>query len=258
MISLPTQLLRRKLPANIIFSPLPYLLLFSRALCNRGTAAAEGGRAVIISAPFDIQRPSFVIAVMNKSCCGSKIKTTIVYVKVGWLRADDQTILSLHRRVVTHNPRVTVTHDESRTWNLHIRQVKESDQGCYMCQINTAAMKKQLGCIQVQVPPDIVDEASTSDVTVNEGDNVTLTCVAKGKPAPRIVWRREDGQKIIVPRTSSSSAKSANNKIPTVTPMASDDASVVQSDQPQHYSRSKGIKSFKSLSESMAKVTRPS
>jgi hypothetical protein len=57
------------------------------------------------------------------------------YWKVGWLRADDQTILSLHRRVVTHNPRVSVTHDESRTWNLHIRQVKESDQGCYMCQV---------------------------------------------------------------------------------------------------------------------------
>ena len=76
--------------------------------------------------------------------------------QVGWLRADDQTILSLHRKVVTHNPRVTVTHDESRTWNLHIRQVRESDQGCYMCQINTAQMKKQLGCIQVQgtIKPD--------------------------------------------------------------------------------------------------------
>nr|CAH0101105.1 unnamed protein product [Daphnia galeata] len=122
--------------------------------------------------------------------------------KVGWLRADDQTILSLHRRVVTHNPRVSVTHDESRTWNLHIRQ------------INTAIMKKQLGCIQVQVPPDIVDDRSTSDVTVNEGDNVTLTCTATGKPAPRIVWRREDGQKIVVFRptaTASASGSSHSN-----------------------------------------------
>lgn len=33
----------------------------------------------------------------------------------------------------------------------------------------------------LSVPPDIMDDASTSDVTVNEGDNVTLTCVAKGK-----------------------------------------------------------------------------
>ncbi|XP_057381220.1 neural cell adhesion molecule 1-A-like isoform X2 [Daphnia carinata] len=131
--------------------------------------------------------------------------------KVGWLRADDQTILSLHRRVVTHNPRVSVTHDESRTWNLHIRQIKESDQGCYMCQINTAVMKKQLGCIQVQVPPDIVDDRSTSDVTVNEGDNVTLTCTATGKPTPRIVWRREDGQKIVVFRPMPPTSQSNHN-----------------------------------------------
>lgn len=53
-------------------------------------------------------------------------------------------------------------------------------------------MMKQVGCIQVQVPPNIVDE-STSDVSVNEFDNVTLVCKATGKPVPRIVWRREDG-----------------------------------------------------------------
>ena len=70
-------------------------------------------------------------------------------------------------------------------------------------------MKKQLGCITVQVPPDIIDEKSTSDVTVNEGDNVTLTCTATGKPAPRIVWRREDGQKITI---LSSSRSGSHNK----------------------------------------------
>ncbi|XP_046638076.1 opioid-binding protein/cell adhesion molecule homolog [Daphnia pulicaria] len=120
--------------------------------------------------------------------------------KVGWLRAEDETILSLHRRVVTHNPRVAVTtrvsvgsSHQSRTWNvLHIRKVKESDEGCYVCQINTFVMMKQVGCIQVQVPPNIVDE-STGDVSVNEFDNVTLVCKATGKPSPRIVWRREDG-----------------------------------------------------------------
>ena len=58
-------------------------------------------------------------------------------------------------------------------------------------------MKKQVGCIQVQLPPNIVDDESTSDVSVNEFDNVTLACKATGKPAPRIVWRREDGQNMI-------------------------------------------------------------
>lgn len=32
---------------------------------------------------------------------------------------------------------------------LKIRQVQESDRGCYMCQINTEEMKKQIGCIDV-------------------------------------------------------------------------------------------------------------
>lgn len=67
------------------------------------------------------------------------------------MRADDQTILSLHTRVITQNARVSVANDdESRVWQLRIRQLRETDRGCYMCQINTSSMKKQLGCIDVQ------------------------------------------------------------------------------------------------------------
>ncbi|XP_018019656.1 lachesin-like [Hyalella azteca] len=120
--------------------------------------------------------------------------------KVGWMRADTQTILSLHNAVVTHNTRISVTHEEPHTWNLHIRQVKESDRGCYMCQINTATMKKNLGCIDVHVPPNIVDEESSGDVTVVDGGSVTLVCSARGYPAPRITWRREDGEQIVLRR----------------------------------------------------------
>jgi len=69
--------------------------------------------------------------------------------QVGWMRAEDQTILTLHTKVVTHNARISVSHDNQRTWNLHIRQVKEADRGCYMCQINTSVMKKQIGCVDV-------------------------------------------------------------------------------------------------------------
>lgn len=124
--------------------------------------------------------------------------TNLGHYKVGWMKADDQTILSLHTRVITHNPRVSVSHDDTlKTWQLRIRQLKESDRGCYMCQINTAQMKKQHGCIDVQVPPDISDEGTSGDVTISEGENVTLSCTAKGHPEPRILWRREDGNPII-------------------------------------------------------------
>lgn len=69
--------------------------------------------------------------------------------QVAWVRAEDQTILTLHTKVVTHNSRVSVAHDNLRTWQLRIRQLKESDRGCYMCQINTAVMKIQQGCLDV-------------------------------------------------------------------------------------------------------------
>ncbi|KAL1420867.1 hypothetical protein MTO96_004246 [Rhipicephalus appendiculatus] len=49
-----------------------------------------------------------------------------------------------------------------------------------------------------QCPPDIVGSESSSDVLVREGSNVTLSCRAKGYPAPRITWRREDGTPIAV------------------------------------------------------------
>ncbi|XP_071450055.1 protein amalgam-like [Hetaerina americana] len=118
--------------------------------------------------------------------------------KVGWMKAEDQTILTLHNKVVTHNSRISVTHDGHRTWNLHIRQVKEADRGCYMCQINTNVMKKQIGCVDVHVPPDISDAETSSDITVQEGENATLQCRATGHPSPRIVWRREDGESLII------------------------------------------------------------
>lgn len=37
------------------------------------------------------------------------------------------------------------------------------------------------------VPPKIYD--ISNDMTINEGTNVTLTCLATGKPEPAISWR---------------------------------------------------------------------
>ena len=48
------------------------------------------------------------------------------------------------------------------------------------------------------VPPDINSEMTSSDVTVNEGSNATLTCKAFGLPRPEIKWRREDGREFVV------------------------------------------------------------
>ncbi|VVC24359.1 Immunoglobulin subtype,Immunoglobulin-like domain,Immunoglobulin-like fold,Immunoglobulin subtype [Cinara cedri] len=118
--------------------------------------------------------------------------------KVGWLKAEDQTILSLHERVVTENRRIDIDVDNNTYWKLKIRQLQRSDKGCYMCQINTQEMKNQIGCVDVKVPPDIKDDETISDITVMEGANATLVCKAKGNPVPKITWKREEEKRIIL------------------------------------------------------------
>lgn len=47
------------------------------------------------------------------------------------------------------------------------------------------------------VPPDIVDYQTSHDMTVEEGQNVTLTCTAAGLPQPSIEWRREEKKPLL-------------------------------------------------------------
>jgi hypothetical protein len=51
--------------------------------------------------------------------------------------------------VITKNHRIGVTHSDHRTWYLHVREVRETDRGWYMCQINTDPMKSQVGYLEV-------------------------------------------------------------------------------------------------------------
>ncbi|XP_031768223.1 lachesin-like isoform X2 [Galleria mellonella] len=118
--------------------------------------------------------------------------------KVAWLRVDTQTILTIHTHVISRSRRVGVTHSDHRVWFLHIRELRETDRGWYMCQINTDPMKSQLGYLDVVVPPDILDRGTSTDVTVREGESISLTCAAVGSPPPQIAWRREHSKPITV------------------------------------------------------------
>ncbi|KAG5676473.1 putative Mast/stem cell growth factor receptor Kit [Polypedilum vanderplanki] len=117
---------------------------------------------------------------------------------VAWLRVDTQTILTIQNNVITKNHRVGISFTEKKTWQLRLKDVRESDKGWYMCQINTDPMKSQMGYLDVVVPPDILDFPTSTDMIVREGNNVTLRCAATGSPAPTITWRREGGEKIML------------------------------------------------------------
>ncbi|XP_031364951.1 lachesin-like isoform X10 [Apis dorsata] len=110
-------------------------------------------------------------------------------------------LLTIHKHVVVKIPRFSVSHDNQKTWLLHINNVQQDDRGYYMCQLNTNPMMSQVGFLQVVVPPNILDSLSTeSTVAVRENQNITLTCKADGYPTPKLMWKREDGQNININR----------------------------------------------------------
>ena len=69
--------------------------------------------------------------------------------QVAWIHYDRSAILTVQNNVITRNPRIGVSHDGHSVWNLHIRDVERSDEGQYMCQINTARAKTRLGNLHV-------------------------------------------------------------------------------------------------------------
>ncbi|XP_029661134.1 neurotrimin isoform X2 [Formica exsecta] len=159
------------------------------------TTLLVGVRAELVDPNFK-EPITNVTAPVGREAILSCVVQDLAGYKVAWLRVDTQTILTIASHVITKNHRIAVSHSDHRTWFLHIREVRESDRGWYMCQINTDPMKSQIGYLEVVVPPDILDYDTSTDMVVMEGRNVTLRCAATGSPAPNITWRREDGQQI--------------------------------------------------------------
>lgn len=56
----------------------------------------------------------------------------------------------------------------------------------------------QMGYLDVVTPPDFVEDETSGDVMLPEGGTAKLTCRARGYPVPSVVWRREDGQDMIL------------------------------------------------------------
>jgi hypothetical protein len=73
----------------------------------------------------------------------------VFLLQVAWIHIDRQMILTIHRHVIARVPRFSVSHDNQKTWLLHVSGVHQEDRGYYMCQVNTNPMISQVGYLQV-------------------------------------------------------------------------------------------------------------
>ncbi|KAM8874899.1 neuronal growth regulator 1 isoform 2-T2 [Spinachia spinachia] len=88
------------------------------------------------------------------------------------------------------DPRVSIVSSvgDKHEYSLQIQKVDVSDDGQYTCSIQSERnLRPKVLNLIVKVPPKIYD--ISSDITVNEGNNVSLICTASGKPEPSISWR---------------------------------------------------------------------
>lgn len=103
-------------------------------------------------------------------------------------------VLSSDDRRVIDDTRMSIERPFIRDWNLHIRNINVQDEGEYTCQINTDPIQIKRVRLKVHVPAEIDTTSSSNNVTVKEGENVKLQCVASGIPEPAITWYRNTPQ----------------------------------------------------------------
>uniref|UniRef100_A0A8C5D7X5 Ig-like domain-containing protein n=1 Tax=Gouania willdenowi TaxID=441366 RepID=A0A8C5D7X5_GOUWI len=106
--------------------------------------------------------------------------------KVAWLNRSN--IIFAGQDKWSLDPRVDLVTKGQLEYSLRIQKVDVYDEGSYTCSIQTKQQPKtsQVYLI-VQVPASIYKVSE--DIVVNEGSNVTLSCLASGRPDPLITWR---------------------------------------------------------------------
>uniref|UniRef100_A0A8C6LTR8 IgLON family member 5 n=1 Tax=Nothobranchius furzeri TaxID=105023 RepID=A0A8C6LTR8_NOTFU len=84
--------------------------------------------------------------------------------------------------------RVTLLNSNNSDFSIHIEKVQVSDEGPYTCTFQ-ANNKPRISHVYVivQVPARIVN--ISKNVSVNEGENVNLYCLAVGRPEPTVTWK---------------------------------------------------------------------
>ncbi|XP_061110609.1 igLON family member 5 [Conger conger] len=103
-----------------------------------------------------------------------------------WLNRSN--ILFTGRDKWSLDPRVLLVNSNDSDFSIQIERVAVSDEGPYTCSFQARNQPRTSHVyLIVQVPARIVN--ISQDVSVNEGGNVNLFCLAIGRPEPSITWK---------------------------------------------------------------------
>nr|XP_058923752.1 neurotrimin isoform X3 [Kogia breviceps] len=106
--------------------------------------------------------------------------------RVAWLNRS--TILYAGNDKWCVDPRVVLLSNTQTQYSIEIQNVDVYDEGPYTCSVQTDNHPKTSRVhLIVQVSPKIVE--ISSDISINEGNNISLTCIATGRPEPTVTWR---------------------------------------------------------------------
>ncbi|KAG1659153.1 Zwei Ig domain protein zig-8 [Nymphon striatum] len=91
--------------------------------------------------------------------------------KMAWVKVETKTVLTIHKSVITLDNRFRISHTNTESWFLHIRNVNSNDRGEYMCQVNSIPVLKQSGYLQVHVRSAMHDLANCTTSKQKHSEN---------------------------------------------------------------------------------------
>ncbi|XP_076061221.1 lachesin-like, partial [Oratosquilla oratoria] len=104
---------------------------------------------------------------------------------VSWLKGEDDQLLTAGQQLYTTENRISVKHlRHEKLWELHIQDVKMTDQGEYECQVTShppVSIFFKLKVVQVYA---VIDNAP--EIHVGEGYSLRLTCSAPRAITPPV------------------------------------------------------------------------
>ncbi|XP_062506729.1 roundabout homolog 1-like [Corticium candelabrum] len=146
---------------------------------TKGSKGEPGARGASIDPPVITKQPSAVVSLESEAvefhCEAEGFPTP----KIRWLKLDST--LPRSRATISLNDTLRIT-------NIH-----RHDAGTYVCLAeNIFGFARGFATLIVQVPVKFT-VVPPSVVTVQQGQNIKLQCLATGYPSPIITWSRIDG-----------------------------------------------------------------